>query len=154
MLVIGGLVFLLLCVFGSYVASGGSLGPLMEALPFELLTIGGAAAVSSTLAISSTARTALALHRSSSLLGGAGRTVLALSIFFLVPLRKRRALLGFVALMVLVSIGSLIGCGSGSKSTGGGTSTTGTTAGAYAITVTASASGAGTQTTTVNVTVN
>ncbi len=43
MLTIGGLVFVLACVFGSYLASGGSLGPLMEALPFELLTIGGAA---------------------------------------------------------------------------------------------------------------
>ncbi len=43
MLTIGGLVFLLACVFGSYLASGGSLGPLMEALPFEMLTIGGAA---------------------------------------------------------------------------------------------------------------
>ncbi len=43
MLVLGGLVFLLVCVFGSYVASGGSLGPLMEALPFEMVTIGGAA---------------------------------------------------------------------------------------------------------------
>ncbi len=42
--VIGGLVFLLLCVFGSYVASGGSIVPLMKALPFELVTIGGAAA--------------------------------------------------------------------------------------------------------------
>ncbi|HEX3350936.1 MAG TPA: flagellar motor stator protein MotA, partial [Acetobacteraceae bacterium] len=43
MLTLGGLAFALVCVFGSYVASGGSLGPLMEALPFELLTIGGAA---------------------------------------------------------------------------------------------------------------
>ena len=43
MQLIGGLVFLLLCVFGSYVASGGAIGPLAEALPFELLTIGGAA---------------------------------------------------------------------------------------------------------------
>ncbi len=43
MLTIGGLVFLLICVFGSYLASGGSLGPLMEALPFEMWTIGGAA---------------------------------------------------------------------------------------------------------------
>jgi len=42
-LTIGGLVFLLACVFGSYVLSGGSLEPLMEAMPFELLTIGGAA---------------------------------------------------------------------------------------------------------------
>ncbi len=43
MLTIGGLVFLLACVFGSYVMSGGSLEPLIEAMPFELLTIGGAA---------------------------------------------------------------------------------------------------------------
>lgn len=43
MLTIGGLVFLLACVFGSYLASGGSLAPLIEALPFEMLTIGGAA---------------------------------------------------------------------------------------------------------------
>ena len=43
MLTIGGLVFLLVCVFGSYVASGGSIEPLLEAMPFELWTIGGAA---------------------------------------------------------------------------------------------------------------
>ncbi len=43
MLTIGGLGFLLACVFGSYIASGGSLEPLIEAMPFELLTIGGAA---------------------------------------------------------------------------------------------------------------
>ncbi len=43
MLTLGGLGFVLACVFGSYLASGGSLGPLIEALPFELLTIGGAA---------------------------------------------------------------------------------------------------------------
>jgi len=43
MLLIGGLVFMLACVFGSYVASGGNLGPVMQAMPFELLTIGGAA---------------------------------------------------------------------------------------------------------------
>ncbi len=43
MLSIGGLVFLLMCVFGSYLVSGGSIEPLVEALPFELWTIGGAA---------------------------------------------------------------------------------------------------------------
>ena len=43
MLTIGGLVFLLICVFGSYIVSGGSLEPLIEAMPFELWTIGGAA---------------------------------------------------------------------------------------------------------------
>ena len=43
MLTIGGFGFLLACVFGSYMLSGGSFGPLIEAVPFELLTIGGAA---------------------------------------------------------------------------------------------------------------
>jgi chemotaxis protein MotA len=44
MLTIGGFVFLLICVFGSYLASGGSVEPLVEALPFEMWTIAGAAA--------------------------------------------------------------------------------------------------------------
>jgi chemotaxis protein MotA len=44
MLTIGGLVFVFACVFGSYVVSGGSMEPLMEAIPFELWTIAGAAA--------------------------------------------------------------------------------------------------------------
>jgi chemotaxis protein MotA len=43
MLTIGGLVFVLICVFGSYLTSGGAIEPLVEALPFELWTIGGAA---------------------------------------------------------------------------------------------------------------
>jgi len=43
MLAIGAQLFILVCVFGSYVLAGGSIGPLLEALPFELVTIGGAA---------------------------------------------------------------------------------------------------------------
>src|SRR3984885_14354734 len=43
MLAIGALVFLLACVFGSYLTSGGAIAPLAESLPFELWTIGGAA---------------------------------------------------------------------------------------------------------------
>lgn len=43
MLTLGGLGFLLACVFGSFVATGGAIGPLIGAMPFELLTIGGAA---------------------------------------------------------------------------------------------------------------
>jgi len=43
MLTIGGFGFLLFCVFGSYLVSGGSVAPLVEALPFEMWTIGGAA---------------------------------------------------------------------------------------------------------------
>ena len=42
MITIAGLVFLLGCVFGSYLISGGSIGVLSEALPFEFMTIGGA----------------------------------------------------------------------------------------------------------------
>ncbi len=40
---LGGLGFLLACVFGSFVMSGGAIGPLVGAMPFELLTILGAA---------------------------------------------------------------------------------------------------------------
>jgi chemotaxis protein MotA len=43
MLQIGGIVVLFACVFGGFLISGGSLGPVMEALPHEMLTIGGAA---------------------------------------------------------------------------------------------------------------
>jgi chemotaxis protein MotA len=43
MLTIGGLLLLFGCVLGSYLVSGGSMGPLIEAVPFEMWTIGGAA---------------------------------------------------------------------------------------------------------------
>ncbi|BAT20553.1 MULTISPECIES: flagellar motor stator protein MotA [Asaia] len=43
MLFIGGLVFSLLCVFGSFAASGGVMGPLLASMPFELITILGSA---------------------------------------------------------------------------------------------------------------
>ena len=43
MLTIGGLLLLFGCVLGSYLASGGSMAPLIEAVPFEMWTIGGAA---------------------------------------------------------------------------------------------------------------
>jgi len=42
-LILGGLAFVLACVFGSFVASGGAIGPLLASMPFELLTILGAA---------------------------------------------------------------------------------------------------------------
>jgi chemotaxis protein MotA len=42
-LAIGGLAVLLACVFGTFIVSGGSIGPVLEALPFEFVTIGGAA---------------------------------------------------------------------------------------------------------------
>src|SRR6202451_3465200 len=43
MLQIGGIVVLFAMVFGGFIISGGSLGPVMEALPHEMMTIGGAA---------------------------------------------------------------------------------------------------------------
>src|ERR1700709_156297 len=43
MLPSGGLTLLFGCVLGSYLASGGSMEPLIEAVPFEMWTIGGAA---------------------------------------------------------------------------------------------------------------
>ncbi|MCK8785039.1 flagellar motor stator protein MotA [Roseomonas sp. NAR14] len=43
MTTIGGFVFLLVCVFGGYVASGGHFELILHALPFEGLMIGGAA---------------------------------------------------------------------------------------------------------------
>ncbi len=44
MLTLGGLGFVLVCVFGTYVVEGGSMKALLGSLPFELITIGGAAA--------------------------------------------------------------------------------------------------------------
>ena len=67
MLTVGGLIFLLLCVFGSYLASGGSAAPLIEALPFELWTIGGAAAGSFVMANS--------MHDVKHTMGGLGKII-------------------------------------------------------------------------------
>ena len=39
-----GLVVLLAMVFGGFTITGGALGPVMEAIPHEMLIIGGAAA--------------------------------------------------------------------------------------------------------------
>ena len=43
MLAIVGLLFLLGCVFGSYLLHGGVMGPVVKALPYEFMAIGGAA---------------------------------------------------------------------------------------------------------------
>ena len=43
MTTIAGFVFLLVCVFGGYLAAGGKMGIIMAALPFEMAIIGGAA---------------------------------------------------------------------------------------------------------------
>lgn len=38
-----GILIVFICVFSGYVLAGGKMAPILEALPFELLTIGGAA---------------------------------------------------------------------------------------------------------------
>ncbi|MCO6414874.1 flagellar motor stator protein MotA [Siccirubricoccus sp. KC 17139] len=43
MTTIGGLVFLLACVFGGYVIAGGKFDVILHSLPHEMITIGGAA---------------------------------------------------------------------------------------------------------------
>ena len=43
MIPVGGLAFTLICVFGSFALTGGSVVAILEGLPFELLTILGAA---------------------------------------------------------------------------------------------------------------
>ena len=50
MLAIGAFVLLLGFVFGSFILSGGSFEVLAEALPFEMMTIGGAAVASFVMA--------------------------------------------------------------------------------------------------------
>ena len=39
-----GIIVLLVMVFGGFMLSGGALGPVMAAMPYEMLIIGGAAA--------------------------------------------------------------------------------------------------------------
>jgi chemotaxis protein MotA len=43
MTTIGGLIFLLVCVFGGYILAGGKFDIILHSLPHEMLTIGGAA---------------------------------------------------------------------------------------------------------------
>ena len=41
--IIGGLVFLLVTVFGGYTMAGGKFGIILHSLPYEMMMIGGAA---------------------------------------------------------------------------------------------------------------
>ncbi len=67
MLTIGGFAFLVLCVFGSFIITGGSVSALAGSLPFELLSIGGAAIGTFVMANS--------LHDVKHTLGGLTRTL-------------------------------------------------------------------------------
>jgi chemotaxis protein MotA len=60
-----GLVVLMVMVFGGFVLSGGAMGPVLAALPFEMLIIGGAA-IGATIAGNS-------LHNLKALGGGVGK---------------------------------------------------------------------------------
>ncbi len=66
MLTIGGFAFLIVCVFGSFLITGGSIAALADALPFELMSIGGAAIGTFLMANS--------IHEVKHTLGGIGRT--------------------------------------------------------------------------------
>jgi hypothetical protein len=141
-------------------APAAAVDPITCGLSPTYVSISGAAAATSKLTISSTARTKASalLNRS---IEGTGGTLLAIGALFFLPTKRRRKLGGLLALVVLgalVSLGGLMGCGgsSHSSSTGGGgsTTTTGTTAGSYVVTVTATSAEATTQTTMINVTVN
>jgi chemotaxis protein MotA len=64
---IGGFVFMLLCVFGGFMLAGGHLEPILHALPFEMLIIGGAAIGSFLMSNS--------LHDVKHVLGGVGKAI-------------------------------------------------------------------------------
>jgi len=131
----------------------GAMDPITCGVSPSTITITGTNAGTATLTISSAARTTASIAQPT--LRRLGETMLAIGLFFFLPVRRRRQLRGLLAVVALVSLGSLIGCGG--SSSGGGTktpTTTGTTAGAYVVTVTATPTGAAAQTATVNVTVN
>ncbi|HJS87847.1 MAG TPA: flagellar motor stator protein MotA [Acetobacteraceae bacterium] len=67
MLVLGGFGFMLVCVFGVFVVEGGNIGALLESLPFEMATIGGAAIGSFLMANS--------MHDVKHTLGGMGKVL-------------------------------------------------------------------------------
>ncbi|MGC8476357.1 MAG: flagellar motor stator protein MotA [Acetobacteraceae bacterium] len=67
MFTIGGFVFLLICVFGSFVITGGKIGTVLAALPFEMMSIGGAAVGTFLMGNS--------LHDVKHTLGGIGKTL-------------------------------------------------------------------------------
>ena len=67
MFTIGGFVFLLVCVFGSFLITGGSIAALAGSLPFEMMSIGGAAIGTFLMANS--------MHDVKHTLGGIGKTL-------------------------------------------------------------------------------
>jgi trimeric autotransporter adhesin len=119
------------------------------------VAISGTSSSTSVLTIGSTAKGTAALYAPQEWMRGVGGTVFALGLFFCVPTRRRRQLRIVAALLAMVALGALVGCGGASAGAGGGGKTVppGTTTGTYVVTVTAIPVGAAAQTTTVNVTV-
>jgi trimeric autotransporter adhesin len=121
-------------------------------------TISGTSAATATLTIATTAARSSALEYPAGpgarWYGRAGVS-LALVLLFWIPKRRRglRAMLGMVALGVVLAAG-MTACGGGSSAgtSGGGGGIAGTTAGSYTITVTGT-SGSISQTGTVTLTV-
>jgi len=119
------------------------------------VNITGTAAVTATLAVSTTAPVAAAGERQlTRWLMPTGGGVFALALFFGIPARRRR-LPGLLGLLALTAVFGVSGCGGGgSANSGASQGTPGTTAGTYVVTVTATASGVSAQTTAVTVVVN
>jgi hypothetical protein len=132
----------------------GAVDPITCSVAPQSITISGSTASTAVLTINSTASTTAALDKSLKLLRGVGGTALALGIFWLLPSQWRRRFHGLAALMVLLSIGTIMGCSGSSGGSSGHVTQTGTTAGVYVVTVTASPVGTSPLTATVNVTVN
>jgi hypothetical protein len=118
------------------------------------LSVTGATAATATLLVNSTASTTAALtHPGLKAYGRAGSAVLAVAMFFCVPLR-RRGWKHFIALLCVITFGAAVGCGGSSSSSSSSSTNPGTTAGSYVVTVTGTAAGLAVQATTINVNVN
>ena len=85
--------FLLFCVFGSYLVSGGSVAPLAEALPFEMWTIAGAALGSKLLFWLEDPRLTLQNLRNPAYLMG-GKTIVGALIFGLISVELIKRYIG------------------------------------------------------------
>jgi hypothetical protein len=120
----------------------------------QTASISGTQPATATLTIKTTAPTATAHSQFPGLFAVGGETLAAAAVLFIFPMsRKRwRSLMG--ALVLVVMLNAITGCGGTRKpvTVGGGNGTPGTTPGSYTITVTG-ISGASTANATVNFTV-
>jgi len=116
------------------------------------VSITDASGATATVTVNTTAATTAALrYPLRRTYGPAGGALVAIALFFSIPLRRRRwgHLVGLLAVMVFASA---MGCGGSGSNTNQGNP--GTTAGGYTVTITGMATGISAQTTTVTVTVN